>query len=626
MDDNVEQLGQKLSESEYNALLASLNKTALVSMTNAKGDIIYANEKFVEISKYSLNELIGQNHRILKSGHQPDGLFDDLWATISCGNVWRGEIKNRAKDGTYYWVDTSIAPIFGRGKRPDRYISVRFLITERKEKEQTLDGLLSALDQTALVSMTNAKGDIIYANEKFVEVSKYSLAELIGQNHRILKSGHQPQSLFDNLWATISRGKIWRGEIMNKAKDGTLYWVDTSIAPVIGPHGQPDRYISVRFLVTDKKQREDQLEEARAKAEAILASIGEGLLLFDRQGKVERVNKVGAEMLGYDEQSLDGRHFVDLIKAIDGRGKEIPDSQRPLSQALSQNKAVTAFMNYPRKGGKSFPVRINVAPVVLNGDIIGTIEIFRDITQEQELEKAKDEFVSLTSHQLRTPLTAIRLFGELLADEIAGPLNDQQRDYLDKIQESTERMINLVGDILNVSRIETGRLIVNPQPIDLRLLVKSQMAEIKPLADARSIVLRLRVSKDVPKTVKADRSLLSQVVHNLLTNALRYTSAQGGKVTLAIVKAERCVQISVKDNGIGIPKAVQPRIFERFFRADNASLAVGDGTGLGLYLVKMIMENTGGSVWFESEEGRGTTFYVSIPLSGMRRPRSLKGD
>lgn len=125
-----------LSEQDYKALLTALDDTALVSVTDAKGRIIYANETFVKVSKYSLDELLGQNHRILKSGHQPDDLFVDLWKTISAGKVWRGEIKNRDKKGDYYWVDTSIAPILGANKKPERYISVRFLITDRKRSEQ----------------------------------------------------------------------------------------------------------------------------------------------------------------------------------------------------------------------------------------------------------------------------------------------------------------------------------------------------------------------------------------------------------------------------------------------------------------------------------------------------------
>ncbi len=138
MKHTIEQLGQKLDQKIFDALMVSLNQTSLVSITDNKGTIVYANEKFVEVSKYSLNELIGQNHRILKSGHQPDELFTELWKIISSGQVWRGEIKNRAKDGSYYWVDTSIAPILNDAGKPERYIAIRFLISDKKKIEEDL--------------------------------------------------------------------------------------------------------------------------------------------------------------------------------------------------------------------------------------------------------------------------------------------------------------------------------------------------------------------------------------------------------------------------------------------------------------------------------------------------------
>ncbi len=261
MKNSNEQLGQKLTAKDYSGLLKALNETALVSMTDDKGNIIYANEKFVQVAKYSLDELVGQNHRILKSGHQPDAMFVELWNTISSGKLWRGEIKNRAKDGSYYWVDTSIAPVLNQVGKPERYIAVRFLITERKLKEEDYAGSLKALNETALVSMTDDKGNIIYANEKFVQVAKYSLDELVGQNHRILKSGHQPDAMFVELWNTISSGKLWRGEIKNRAKDGSYYWVDTSIAPVLNQVGKPERYIAVRFLITERKKLEEEIQK-----------------------------------------------------------------------------------------------------------------------------------------------------------------------------------------------------------------------------------------------------------------------------------------------------------------------------------------------------------------------------
>lgn len=378
------EIEQVLTGSDYNALISSLDKTALVSMTDAKGQIVYANQRFIEISKYAIKELHGQNHRILKSGQQPDTLFSELWDTISSGKIWRGEIKNKAKDGTFYWVDTSIAPIVGADGLPERYIAVMFLITQRKEKEETLGGLFSALDQTALVSMTDVKGDIIYANQKFVEVSKYALYELMGQNHRLVKSGHQPQSLFNELWDDISHGKTWRGEIKNKAKDGTYYWVDTVIAPIMGASGHPERYISVRFLITDKKERELQLQKAKAIDDAILASIGQGLIGADHNGRIILVNAEAERLLGWVADDILGKPIDEVLTIRDEQGNDVPIQDRPFRQVMSTKKTVIMPPNYffVRKNGEKFQTILSAAPIVLNNEVIGVIDSFRETTNE----------------------------------------------------------------------------------------------------------------------------------------------------------------------------------------------------------------------------------------------------
>lgn len=238
-----------------------------------------------------------------------------------------------------------------------------------------------------------------------------------------------------------------------------------------------------------------------------------------------------------------------------------------------------------------------------------------------ELERAKDEFVSITSHQLRTPLTSIRLFAEMLANGQAGALKPKQADYVQKIDISTKRMIALVGDILNISRIELGKVRVNPQPTDLVAYIRSQVDEIQPVAAERGIKIELRAPHNELPQVMVDPVLFGQAMHNLLTNAIRYSPEKTGKIVVAIAKEGTQYHFSVTDNGIGIPKDQQRKIFKRFFRADNAQRTVGDGNGLGLYLIKMIMQVAGGKVWFESKEGHGSTFHITLPETGMRPKR-----
>lgn len=304
---------------ELMAQMSALHNSALVSETDLQGNITFANDKFVEVSKYSWEELIGKNHRILKSGHQPDAIFAEMWATISNGKVWQGDVKNRAKDGTYYWVAATITPILDdlTGK-PIKYIGVRYDITRQKELEeelsqhveelqsheeelrQTLEelsatneelgaaqielqGQITALNNAAIVSETDLAGNITFANDTFCQVAKYSREELMGKNHRIVKSDEHPPEVFEQMWKTISSGKYWQGEVKNRAKDGSFYWVVATITPVLGPKGWPIKYISVRFDITKQKEQEALLRKAQEESQRLYAEVEMAKEMIEQQ-------------------------------------------------------------------------------------------------------------------------------------------------------------------------------------------------------------------------------------------------------------------------------------------------------------------------------------------------------
>ena len=383
------------------------------------------------------------------------------------------------------------------------------------------------------------------------------------------------------------------------------------------------RAMRLADAITEDLQRERHVMlDIAQRDEAILNSIGEGLISFDNKGNIERVNTVLLKMFGYTEAEMVGQHFSSVFIAVDANGDTIPIDERPLTKALREGTAVSNKDDfwYIRKDGTSFPAKYNMSPIKSNGTLIGLIEVIRDVTADMELDRQKDEFVSLTSHQLRTPLTAIRLFVEMLSDEQVGKLNAAQHDYINKVADSTRRMIELVGDFLNNSRIDLGRLRIEPEMTELDKFIGDYVDELQPVAAEKNVKLTFERA-DMP-SVPIDHNLYGQIVHNLLTNAIRYTP-EHGKVTVIIESTAKGYELAVSDTGIGIPKAAQAKLFQRFFRAENAVLMQGEGSGLGLYLVKKILELIGGSITFKTTEGKGTTFHVIIPPTGMK---PVKGE
>lgn len=344
--DAEEQL--KASLQELNILKSALNEHAIVAITDPQGKITGVNDKFCAISKYSREELLGQDHRLVNSGHHPKEFMRDLWATIGQGRVWKGDIKNKAKDGSYYWVDTTIVPFLNGDGKPHKYVAIRVDITERKRAEQQLKKLLkeisdlkSALDKHAIVAVTDPQGRITYANDKFCEISKYSRADLLGQDHRILNSGHHPKQYMRELWTTITRGKVWQGQIKNKARDGTHYWVDATIVPFLNEEGHPYQYVAIRTDITEHKeaqqeilklneqleervrQRTSQLEAANKELESFSYSVSHDLRAPIRHihGFVGLLNESAGSAL-----SPQNRHYLETIsRAANRMGRLIDD-------------------------------------------------------------------------------------------------------------------------------------------------------------------------------------------------------------------------------------------------------------------------------------------------------------
>ncbi len=373
------------------------------------------------------------------------------------------------------------------------------------------------------------------------------------------------------------------------------------------------------------RQRTKELQLALANNVALIESIGDGLIAADTKLKIMMVNPAAQKMLGWNFADLKGQIMTAETPRIeDEQGEEVDVKSLPANKALLTGKRVKTdaaskdTFYYVRKDGTRFPIAITATPISIKGQTKGIIMLFRDISAEKELDKAKSEFISLASHQLRTPPTAIKWNTELLLDKANGKLSPTQKEMVEEVKEVSEKMIETVSSLLNVSRIELGTFIVDPKPVDYREVAAEALKELKPQISLKRLQVLEKFDKGIP-TIPADPGLAKIIVENLLTNAVKYTPDEG-QVAIDIKNQPKAksILISVKDTGCGIPKKDQANIFKKMFRAENVKSKI-EGTGFGLYLLKSIVEMAGGKVWFESIEGKGTTFFVELPYSGMKK-------
>ncbi|MEE8131683.1 MAG: PAS domain S-box protein [Candidatus Paceibacterota bacterium] len=496
-----------------------------------------------------------------------------------------------------------------------------------------VSSLLSAVGQGALIAVTDTQGTIQYINEKFIEVAKYSKEELVGQNHRILKSGFHPPEFYKELWETISLGKIWRGELKNRAKDGSVYWVDTTITPIFDDNKNIKQYLAVRFLISDKKDLEESgrvtksllrdVASEKEKMSTILESIGDGVFVVDRNLNIIIFNSASAQLSGFSEKEAIGQPYRKILNFVYEKDEKINDKFIKEVFRTRKIQIMNDKTNLIRKDGSKIAVSDSAAPLVdSNNDIIGAVVVFRDVTKERAVDRAKTEFVSLASHQLRTPLSAIGWNIELLLTDQVEGVSHEQIESLQEIQKANKRMVALVDALLNTSRIDMGTLIIDLEPVDFIEIANSVLEELKPTIETKQISIEKSYGNNIPK-INADPKLSRIILQNFLSNAVKYTPEKG-KINITIEKREGDLYVAVADTGYGIPKSQQGKIFSKLFRADNVQGKDVEGNGLGLYIVKSIIDSSGGKVWFESEENKGTTFHITLPLSGMKKKEGVK--
>lgn len=375
--------------------------------------------------------------------------------------------------------------------------------------------------------------------------------------------------------------------------------------------------ISHRKSVADSlNQNVQTLERQKARTEALLENIGEGVIAVDKEGKIIMANHITKRLFNYYEKDIIGQYYGDLFTLYDEEDNPLPLKQHPLIQALNnQTYYHTTDYFFHDYNNEPVPVSTTANPVESEEENIGAIEVFRDISEERAMAKAKDEFLSLASHQLRTPLGAIRWYAERLLK--TSRMKDKNRKYLETIYEDSARMSSLLSDYLNVSRLELGTKEFTITEAMLSEVVEKILNDTKPLIEDKELEIVKNFPEDM--TLRTDKQSLELILQNLISNAVKYTPEKG-TVTITATpysgndpSLKPGTVLNVEDTGIGIPPEQQRNIFTKLFRAENAQHSNVEGTGLGLYSVKATVEKLKGTIWFESKPEKGTTFAVTLP-------------
>jgi PAS domain S-box-containing protein len=360
----------------------------------------------------------------------------------------------------------------------------------------------------------------------------------------------------------------------------------------------------------ERMAAEENLKDSEQRQQAVLASIGDGVVITDGAGVVVSINGAMERLAGWREEEVQGRRYEQAYPLLDARGEELEEGQRFLARAISSGEVV-ASRGYNvfllTRDSRRVPVSIGAAPILdRQGELLGGVDILRDVSHEREVDQLKSSLVSTVSHELRTPLTMIQGFAELLLTRDTD--KESSREALEQINASARRLGRLIEDLLSVSRIESGRLEVRLDPV----AVSGAVEEVSALL-GRDRDVRIDIADELPP-VMADGELLIRILTNLLSNAVKYSSPET-PISVTARSVGTSAEVSVSDRGIGMSQAEMARLFDKFFRADRPEVRSAGGTGLGLYITRNLVEMQGGQIWAESEPGRGTTFRFTLPLA-----------
>ena len=631
-------LSESLRELEFQKF--ALDQHSIVSITDRSGRILYTNDKFSEISQYAREELLGQDHRLLNSGYHPHAFFKDMWATIGRGQVWHGEVKNRRKDGGYYWVDSTIVPFMDEQGKPLRYVSIRTDITERKLADERLraqrafyEHITETLGEGLYVQ--DAQGRCTYLNSEGERLLGWTRADFLGQpvheliHHQTAEGRPLPEADCPIMVDVLRNGYSHSDDQVFVRKDGKTFPVEVASRMIQREDGGMEGVVVAFRDISERKKNELFLRLAKERLD--LAVEGSGLALWDWDVAADRVylNERWSEMLGAgrqdvivtSEQMIAGAHEADRVRV-----------RAQLERVLRGEEAVFSVeFRMQRPDGRKVWLHAHgkVVERTDDGQAVRMSGTLADITERKQGEeqlriakeaaeaasRAKGDFLANMSHEIRTPMNGIIGMTELALDT---ELTPEQREYLSLVRSSSSALLTIINDILDFSKIESGKLTIEPIAFSLEQMLRETMKPLAVRAHEKALELLSHVAPDVPDRVQGDPGRLRQVIVNLVGNAIKFT--EQGEVELTVATAPGAsagharLRFTVRDTGIGIPQDKFATIFESFSQADTSTTRKYGGTGLGLTISSQLVRLMGGDIVLQSEVGQGSTFSFTLQL------------
>ena len=611
------------SEKHFRALF-ELSRDGFI-LADHEGRFLDANKAYCDMTGYSWPELraLGDFYAITPEKWrkwQREDIWTKLFVTGDTG-VYQKEYIH--KDGHVFPVELRDFAVHDDNGQVKCAWGIVRDISERVRTEERMRRLMQMVEQSpACIVMTDTQGNIEYVNPKFTELSGYTFAEVRGQNPRILGSGYKTPEEYAELWRTIESGKQWRGEFRNRHKDGSLYWEAALISPIMDPDGRITHYMALKEDITLRRRTEEELRKSEINFRKIVDILPQLVSYADRDLRYRFVNAAYSSFFA-------GRELVGLT-VPEVVGEEAFEVARKHVQQVFEGKTVHygAMLPYSEMGERFVDVYL-IPDYSSQGEVEGYYAILNDLTHLKKIEdslrlakdeaeaanKLKSEFLANMSHEIRTPLNGIIGMLQLMQST---ELDAEQHECLLTAIKSSERLTRLLSDILDISKIEADRLVFREHPFDIGDVDKALGELFGQAVKEKGIEYSFRVDPRTPEKVMGDEARLVQVLFNLVGNSLKFTEAGSVCVDVTMLPftagAPLRLLFSVVDTGPGISEQTQRDIFEPFIQSDGSYTRRHQGVGLGLTIVRKLVQRMGGSLCLESDLGQGTAIHVSLPL------------